>query len=370
MTRRTCRLMVMLVAGLAASALSSIVPTGVTHLFQALKDPDQHVREAALSAISRMRRKPEQAIAEFRAALTDEDPGVRRVAARNLGEVGPEANCAADGLRKLLADSDAQTRYNAARAMASILGKDAGDAVPELAKALLGEAYWLDRCNAASALGKIGPKAKPAVADLRKALHDQQQLVRRDAARALGQIGTAASDAVDDLGTSLSDSNGQVRRCATRALGSIGPAAAPALRKALAHSDEEIRELATLMFAQMGVAAVPELRRALGDGNPCVRFQAAWSLALLGPVAKGAIGELLKALEDDDWPDKSSLNSEKLWENIRREYREDSIGRYYYSITWEYNGKHRTTRLTIFGSSERPPCDGEIVLGMPFSPDQ
>jgi HEAT repeat protein len=134
------------------------------------------------------------------------------------------------------------------------------------------------RQEAAEALGKIGPAAKPAVGPLIAALADSDDAVRdaaaealaafgkdavaplvaalkhtdanvrRGAAAALSNMGPAARDAVEPLVTLLkNDADADVREAAIRALGAIGPdakTAAPALRDALTDKDQRIREAA------------------------------------------------------------------------------------------------------------------------------
>jgi hypothetical protein len=65
-----------------------------------------------------------------------------------------------------------------------------------------------------------------------------------------------------------------------------------------------------------------------------------------------------------DWhaPEPSSQNDTKVWENIQRKSHASSAAQFYYSINWKYNGKHRTTGLTVFTSDGGPPCDGRIIL--------
>jgi HEAT repeats len=72
---------------------------------------------------------------------------------------------------------------------------------------------------------------------------------RRRAATALGKLGAAASPAVPALVEALADDNAAVRQAAARALGEIGPeasAAAPALTRALGDPNTGVREDAAL----------------------------------------------------------------------------------------------------------------------------
>jgi HEAT repeat protein len=253
------------VRALAASALSRVVPAGSEELLKALKDPDPGTREAAVVAIADVRQRPDGSLAGLRAALGDQHSRVRRAAAF---------------------------------AMVKVLGKDAGDAVPELAKLLTIEPGWWERCKAADALGEIGPGAKAAVPELRKALRAEESNVRGAAAQNLGRIGTAASEARPDLAVLLSDSAPQERRIAVWALGRIGPAAVPNLRAALASPDAEVRELAAATLARTDAAAKPRLPGAVGQQHAEIPEQAAPAPAKPGPAPEQTVADLREALKD------------------------------------------------------------------------
>jgi hypothetical protein len=78
---------------------------------------------------------------------------------------------------------------------------------------------------AASALGRIGATAVPALID---ALSDNQAAVRAHACRALAYMGANAKEAVGKLTLALNDQDETVRIEAATALGQIGAAATPA----------------------------------------------------------------------------------------------------------------------------------------------
>jgi hypothetical protein len=65
----------------------------------------------------------------------------------------------------------------------------------------------------------------------------------------------------------------------------------------------------------------------------------------------------------------SPENDREIWEDVKREPLpvDDSAGRSNYSIVWEYDGKHRTTGLTIFGDYGTPPFPGETIFRMPLA---
>ena len=79
------------------------------------------------------------------------------------------------------------------------------------------------RRAAARALGRIGPKAKPAVPALAKLLKDGDVLLRWSTAKALGEIDPAAPTAAAVLAEALKDKNREVREAAASALGKTIP---------------------------------------------------------------------------------------------------------------------------------------------------
>ncbi len=61
-------------------------------------------------------------------------------------------------------------------------------------------------------------------------------------------------------------------------------------------------------------------------------------------------------------------DKERLWEDLKREPIDvdDSACRSNYSIAWEYDSKHRTTGLIVFGDYGSPPFPGEVIFKMPL----
>ena len=67
-------------------------------------------------------------------------------------------------------------------------------------------------------------------------------------------------------------------------------------------------------------------------------------------------------------PTRYSKDGKEIWDEVEREPIpvDDSAGRSNYSIAWEYDGKHRTTGLVVFGDYGSPPFPGETVFKMPL----
>jgi HEAT repeat protein len=108
------------------------------------------------------------------------------------------------------------------------LAKFGPEAAPVLAQALTDKQLVNVRLWAAHALGKMGPKAKAAAPQLEAALKDEVGLVRIEAARALWKVAEDKA-AVTALGESLKDKDASTRHGAAEALGAIGPAAKAAV---------------------------------------------------------------------------------------------------------------------------------------------
>ena len=99
--------------------------------------------------------------------LVDSDSAVRFWAAMGLLAMGREAKASEAVLLKAIADPSPSVRITAAEALSAI-GHEAR-AVPALIAALHHEDGWV-RLHAAVVLGKIGPKALPALADMKALL--------------------------------------------------------------------------------------------------------------------------------------------------------------------------------------------------------
>lgn len=92
---------------------------------------------------------------------------------------------------------------------------------------------WTERETVAEALGRIGPAAVPALVS---ALQRPEAEARLQAIEVLGRMGPDAKDAVAELTRMLDDPDLRIRKAAARTLGLIGPeaaAAVPALMRSL-----------------------------------------------------------------------------------------------------------------------------------------
>ena len=139
--------------------------------------------------------KNDDAVRTLTKGLTSAEATVRRASADAVGRAGQGASPLVDGLAAVLQDQNIQTRRAAVRAVATLgpIATKAGSALVPL----LNESGLM--IEAADALGRIGPAARPVPASLAKMLGaDQPAAVRMAALRAMSQIGgPEARPAVD-----------------------------------------------------------------------------------------------------------------------------------------------------------------------------
>ncbi len=228
--------------------------------------------------------------------------------------------------------------WSSVSALARALGTDALKLEPAQVKALgslLAHPDPAVRAEAGWALGRLGPRARPAVPALLRGLTDAEESVRLDAAVALGQIGSSearaalfaaladarqgirwrAAEALNligldpghDLGslvTALGNRDLYVRAFAAWSLGQMGPAAGEAagpLAALALEADPGLRGVAATALGHIGSAdakAVAALGRGLRDAAWEERWRAARALGLIGPGAVPAVPDLVGGLAD------------------------------------------------------------------------
>lgn len=159
-------------------------------LAKLLDDKSPSVRLAAASALLRISGKNARAIDVLSKGLADADAAIRRHAARSAGLAGPAAAPLADKLAALLDDTDTRVRRSALQAIAT-LGPAAAQAREPVTALLARPETAID---AADALGRMGPTARPSVKALARLLSADAPAERWAAVRAMSQIG--GTDAV------------------------------------------------------------------------------------------------------------------------------------------------------------------------------
>jgi hypothetical protein len=234
----------------------------------------------------------------LRAKLNSADATVRAESAIDLGFLGSiEAEI---DLAKLLDDDSPNVRLAGASALLRIKSKGAGKrSLDILAKGLASEDVVIRR-HAAGAVSLAGARAAPLAGKLGAMLSDPDALVRRSALQAIATLGPAAAEAVDPVAALLgnrataidaADALGRMGPKAQPALKAIAP-----LLTADAHGE---RWAAVRAMAQIGgpdaLPAVKFMMRELPKASEIDGYNMLIYLSLLGPVAKDAIPFVQKA---------------------------------------------------------------------------
>jgi HEAT repeat protein len=313
-------------AQLYANAVESLSAT-MTH-------SDPRVRRAAMRTLRCLNPAPQQLAALLSSQLSDGDPSVVMPALHTLADLDAEA---VPVLIEAL--KNPKSRYWATLALTEI-GPEAAPAVETLAT-LAAEGEIEERMQALLALAAIGEKAAPAASVMAKTLDSDDNSLRFAAAFALGSVRSTDADAV--LEKAAGDSDPFLAEVVAWARARIHPedkalveeavkrlrvglhseranertAAASGLSDMAATLDESVRselanEFADLLsdpdpnvglsggaaLIRLGATALEPLRSRLSD--PVLRGPVLEILAAMGPTAKPAVDDVIKALEDSD----------------------------------------------------------------------
>ena len=291
------------VGAAACAALGQIGRVAVPKLIEALEHEHPQVRRGAALALHDIGRDAAPAVPALIEVLKRDDPATNHPAIYALGAVGPEAKPAMPLLIEMLRHENQQNRWEACRALGAI-GPEAKGAVPELLR-LLGEGVASSRQNAAAALGRIGPViGEQGINGLIGALDDRQGAVREAAAIALGRLGPPAKAAAPALEKALQRAEFEAKVPIAKAIWQITGDAdriVPLLARELETIEAGLSAAEAL--GEMGPAAraaVPQLIRALEHRDYETRAAVAHALGRIGPEARPAIPALRKRLEDNE----------------------------------------------------------------------
>jgi len=172
----------------SATDLGSLGPRAAAaagDLAKLLDDPAPVARLSAAAALMRIDPKDGRAREVLAKGLDSPDGAARRHAARTAGLAGSAAAPLAAKLGALLSDADVRVRRTALQAIAT-LGPSASGALEPVVKLLDGPDTAID---AADALGRMGPAARPALKRLAQLLTAEQAGTRWAAVRAMSQVG-------------------------------------------------------------------------------------------------------------------------------------------------------------------------------------
>ena len=194
----------------------------VPNLIEALKY--EKSRPAVAYILGRIGPKADAATTALAGLLGDANPETRREAAIALAKIGPAAKEAVPALVQAVEAAREPSEYAPIFALGSI-GPAAAAAKPALVKVLSGKDEMLAEFGA-WALAMIDPAdaevAKQSVPLLRVALADPEAGIRHQAAAALGKLGPLAKPAAAALKKAQGDVDPRVGAAATEALKAIG----------------------------------------------------------------------------------------------------------------------------------------------------
>jgi HEAT repeat protein len=300
------RLILPILAGIGPDAADSVgLVAGL------IRAKDLETRREALVALAAIGPNAKSTVPELIKTLEDPQFTNRPASAFALGKIGDKA--AVPALKKALETADnSAMRIVSVWALLQIDPENReyeAKALPLLMAALQSDRVEVRR-EAASSLGRMGVRAKSAVAWLRYLLNDKDPAVRRESLIALGEIGPDSQVALNEIIKILNEGDASLRPVAGYALGRIGAAAKPALPKLqrLAQSrDSQEKTVAAWALVHIAPdaetvnAAIPLLATALQRSvNPKVRLEMAQTLGQIGSGSAVAKEALQLALKDAD----------------------------------------------------------------------
>ncbi len=317
-----------------AEALVEIGPASVRPLVESLVSGNKHVFDTAALALRRIdpRWARTQGAAEavpcLAEALQNSQWFVRHAAAEVLGKIGPGAIKAVPHLVKAMADSNKKVRSAVKNALDNVLLKKsalmndeeeetaASDTLKKITRLIkkLTEGHGTVRCEAAEALGEIGPAAEEAIPHLVKALADSDQVLRTQAVQSLGRINSkwqrheSTLNIIPFFVKALAGADvGFACGMPGDALMKIGQEAIRYLVEALADPNKDIANSVAQFLedfdpqwpqSEGAQEAVPRLSESLKDSQWFVRHAAAEVLGKIGPGAIKAVPYLVRAMAD------------------------------------------------------------------------
>ena len=287
-----------------------------------LKSKDVATRIEAVELLGLMERFGTPAGKELVAVLAgDNDPNVRRSAVEALARIG-DAELAVPALIAALKDTDSQVRAQAARALGRY-GPAAKPAEKDLVARMTSENAY-EAADACRTLVQIDPTRTDAIRALIKVARESKDLEARDYALSLllleldAKILEKCSDLIVPALTDISkdnqaaegdDTTWNMRLHAINGLGALGPLAKnalPSLTASLSDKQRFVRvqaACALLRIDPKNADAVRALASALKERDPSFpdgfnRMGAASAACDLGPLAKGVVPELIALLKE------------------------------------------------------------------------
>jgi HEAT repeat protein len=260
-------------------------------LLEAMKNPlyERDIEKGRMALLQLAFQRATQLIAVVDDVGLSSDRRVKAV--EDLGRI--DLPIARKAIEKFLLEAEDPRVRAAAAAVLGGMGNAA--AVPALVAALRDREEEV-RGEVISALGMIGPAARPAVPALTGIVRSGRHMFYTKAVEALIAIGCPP---VDILTEHLKDSDSDLQDAAHRGLIAAGVAAFPALTALIRGGDPELRTRAAQALGRIkDPLAVPILIEALKDDEAFVRVPASNALAGIGAPAVPALVGALRHKDD------------------------------------------------------------------------
>ena len=184
----------------------------------------------------------------------------------------------------------------------AVLVKIGAAGIPALTKVLDDPAAKDMHLKVLEVFQSLGPKAKPAVPALVRALTGSNEELCDKAAKTFSALGEGGSEAVPALCKLLKGNKSEASRHAADALGFMGPAAKsalPDLIELFGSDNKQLAAVAVRAVSRIGKDAVEPLTEALKNSQASVRLSAVRSLALLNDATQPALPSLRELAQND-----------------------------------------------------------------------
>jgi HEAT repeat protein len=298
MKRLALSLLLLTLPAALAVADTQANPADTAAWIEKLQGDDIREQWYATHVLARLGPKAADAVEPLRKILADQYAYeyVRGGAACALGRIGPAAEPAVPLLVSTLASKQVSVRRNSSLALLRIGGvprEAAEKLVPRLR-----DPDEVVRANAAAALWKLAED--PRAMDTLKSMLQAKGPGAYEAAVALGRLAPEAKPAIPLLVAALASDDADAARAAARSLGRFGKSAIEPLEPAIAAAEPTTALRAVEALGQIGPAGEAALIKSLKHPNPLVRRGVARELGRLGPAGKNSAAALLTAASDKD----------------------------------------------------------------------